>query len=192
MENRTEFIRPIQSPPSDETSQSYFINDLYSTLLRLFEDEVEKNREMAIHTFSAFVTKYPAVRPKVASQALSVLEKRIGVAPFAEPAEELRLLLVDLLRELLSEECRDVVEDMFEKVVVILVKASSDQFHDVKIACAKAVLKLCKLLPSRVHMALERLVVSQVLNLGHQRSAVRKAALQVGWEIQVVPVIMPT
>lgn len=106
------------------------------------------------------------------------IESRLGTTPFPEPAEELRLLLIQLLCQLLCPPCASLAADQFQSIVNVIVKASSDNFHDVKVACAEAVECLSATTPDQVHLSLSALATSQCLNLNHQRSAVRKAALK--------------
>lgn len=113
---------------------AFFLSDLLPALLRVVSDPVEKNREMSLTLITDVLAKNQEIMPTAASLALPVLSERVGVLPFPEPAEEVRLLAVKLIKVILSaRNCVDVINDGFETVSDALVKAATDTFHDVKV-----------------------------------------------------------
>lgn len=109
---------------------------------------------------------------------IPTIAQRLGTHPFPEVAEELRVLLLQLLRVFIetpssAKHLRRHVSD----VVQVLVKASGDKFQETKKQAASCCIALCKSAPDVVHLQLEQLVNSQVGNLTHHHKAVRKEAL---------------
>jgi hypothetical protein len=114
---------------------AYLMADVLPPVLRTVADPVEKNRELAV----LFLVDSMCVRcsdglPLLARRCIPVIAARVGTLPFAEPAEEIRKKLVELLAVFLkSPVCADVVREEFSAVVEVLVKAASDAFPDVKV-----------------------------------------------------------
>ena len=119
---------------------SYFASDCLAPLLKVVADPVEKNRELAVALIADVFSANAALHVPVAAATLPVLSARLGTVPFPEPAEEVRLQLVKLLRSILnSPHCPGVVGDAFDSVSETLLKAATDSYHDVKVRFARAV-----------------------------------------------------
>lgn len=82
-----------------------FSKHLKKALLQLITDPVEKCREMSLSMLLAFVTPPSPSKPPVLGPAevgalttelVPVVKSRVGVAPFAEPTEEIRLQLLQV------------------------------------------------------------------------------------------------
>ena len=187
---------------------AFFKSELQHRLIPLLSDEIEKCRELALTLLKHFalyvlrdssattVSKedgedksHPEAvtsddkEPPLASlffALVPIAESRIGSTPFAEPTEEIRLLIVDLIGSLLEKTSvvsSPKLEGIGSTLLQILSRACQDPFPDVKKSCAKAIMLLCRVAPSQLHTCLEKSAVDLIGNLGHQHSRVRSITL---------------
>lgn len=165
--------------------QHFFSTHLKAPLLQIFSDQVEKCRELAIGIVSSYIEDLESVEatddlfPKISE----ILTQRIGVTPFAESAEEVRLLLLELLETLLDRGSTKIIQDSMDKVATVLCKALSDQFPDSKRACNTIIRKASVKCPQRIKRHTPSIVRPLVANLQHQHAKVRSTTLQVRVEL---------
>lgn len=150
-------------------------------------DPVEKCREKAIVILLGFAEgKALELSDTTLRELVALVSSRIGKLPYAEPTEEIRLLLLQLLKVFLVQlsqlqddalvSLRDVMPDLANA----LGKAALDPFPDVKKMAADCCITVSKRWRSDVALQLGTIVKPTITNLGHQHSRVRVCALQVG------------
>lgn len=157
----------------------------------ILADPIEKCREYALKLLVSYTAQLKKPSGKAASQLgdtavrqlLVSLMARIETTPFPESAEELRLLVVELLTSLClhfepalsSEGCRDVRERM----VLTMSRAVCDAFPAVKRSAAELLTLLAGLpmfLPA-VKSHTTTILKSLATNVNHQHSKTRLSTL---------------
>jgi dynein assembly factor 5 len=162
-----------------ETLATYFSENLQAPLLTLLADPVEKNRELACELISRFAKSVlPDVTPLV-REAVPILKSRLGEKMIVEPAEEIRLVMFQLLNLLLSKEhCWAALPDLMEDISAIVSKLSTDPFPDIKRECCTCIGTITKAAPAAVRLHTHEMAKALVENLGHQHSKVRSTVVQ--------------
>mgnify|MGYP005990183045 CR=1 FL=1 len=154
---------------------------LSPVLLKVFADGVERIREDAIALYSSTMDTASVAShcPTLLQAAIPVFASRIGVNPFNEDSEEIRLLLVQLmLRFLTQPSCCDVIASNMDSIVTTLSRVAGDAFPAVKIEAAKAVQALCTIVPQHIRGSSSALAKCMLGNTGHQRGNVRTASVK--------------
>ena len=176
----------------------FFDRELRERLLSLLSDASEKCRELSCQLLAFFLGKLlpslcaPEAEAACAARLLrsvaEVASTRIGALPFEEPAEEVRLQLVELLRALV-EKCAarpdaqiavDALSDVCESVCGTCAKALADNFPEVKRATAELILLVSgpDASPRAVRLRQAPLIKGLVGNLSHQHSRTRAITLK--------------
>lgn len=148
-------------------------------------DSVEKCREKSILILLFFAERKSLEHSATMLKALvNLLSTRLGKLPYAEPTEEIRLLLLQLLHIYLAQlatvgsnerlSLRDEIVDLAN----VLGKTAIDPFPDVKKLTADTAIVLSTAWRIEVGMQLGMIVKPMVTNLCHQHSRVRVSALQ--------------
>ena len=147
-------------------------------LVRRLHDQVERCRADAIELFRG-------VLPRLASAAslletvLPEIKERIGSKTVEEPSEEVRLLLVQFVRELVeTESLREPLASYTDKVVEIVGKMLTDPYADIKRECCLCVDSLHRAVPELARHHAPSLARSVLENTGHQHSKVRAACVR--------------
>jgi dynein assembly factor 5 len=186
------FVKEFQSPPTTKNQQrdvhaSFFIQSLQAPLLTCLSDEVEKCRELSGTLLTHFVNHVLTdaadsdAMLTLFSLLLPILQNRIGSVPFAEPTEEIRFMLIELLGTMLAHPTVSDSPKLIEQgpdVLAVYARALQDSFPDVKKASAIGVSLLSKVAPSNLHSNMEKCIIALIENLGHQHSRVRCLTLQ--------------
>lgn len=91
-----EFNKVIDSSSvSDELIEFYYREKLVRRLIMTLEDQIEKNRELAIEIMSKAVERVGL--KEEAQILLPAISNRMNKIPFNEPSEEVRVALIELL-----------------------------------------------------------------------------------------------
>ncbi|QDZ21938.1 hypothetical protein HOP50_06g44790 [Chloropicon primus] len=162
-----------------EGGESLFPSLLTDALLvpmtRLLNDQAEKCREAAL----LFAKAAAEVLPNTSllfQRTVPAVKARVGSDQVAEPSEELRLWMIQLLRGEMSKKCdKSHVQAYISEIVAVVVKGLDDPFHEVK----KETCRLVEELPGIVaNDALllehaESIVKGIVRNMAHPHNKVR-------------------
>ena len=95
-----------------------------------------------------------------------------------EPGEEVRLLIVQLLKKLLND-YREVFRSAMGSASDVLAKVLLDKYPEVKREAAELVQQFCNSLPEHIGLNAKQIVKSLALNAKHQHSKVRKVTVEV-------------
>ncbi|DBA01279.1 TPA: hypothetical protein N0F65_001784 [Lagenidium giganteum] len=163
-----------------------FDNNVKAALLACASsDSVEKCREKALSLLLFFVERHAIPHsPTMLSDLVKLLNGRLGKLPFAEPTEEIRLLLLQLIHIYLKQQAalpadqRGSLRDVIPDLANVLGKTAVDQFPDAKKVTADCIIIISKGWKSDVALQLGTIIKPMVTNLGHQHSRVRVCALQ--------------
>ncbi|XP_072415938.1 dynein axonemal assembly factor 5-like [Chiloscyllium punctatum] len=156
--------------------QQRLLTSLLQPLLRSLSDPAERCRELTALTLSDFIRAVP--RPQEAlPQLIPALVQRLGQQEITEPAEELRLILLELL-VLTVEVCGRQLAPYLEDMVRILQRTIVDPFPEVKKKSCECAAKYAKCTPETFHMQSESLIKPLMQTISHQHSKVRVAVIQ--------------
>jgi len=169
-------------PPEGATPKvlaAFFSQCLQQPLLNLLSDSVEKCRELSCEMLTVFARSVLEDVPSLLKDSVPVLKSRLGVVPFVEPAEEMRLVLLQFLSTMLKREsCWSVVPDLMEDICAIVGCSLTDAFPDVKKECTSCVTYLTKSAPADVRSHAPVLAKALIGNVAHQHSKVRQYTIQ--------------
>ncbi|XP_005997023.1 dynein axonemal assembly factor 5 [Latimeria chalumnae] len=166
----------VEKALSSAVLQEIFCGLLLKPLLRCLLDPGEKCRELAVQLLRQFVSSVP--QPEEAlPYLLPALSQRLGGLEIAEPAEELRLALVELL-VLAVEVCGRHLAPYLEEMVKVLLRTIVDPFSDVKRESCRCAADYAKCIPEHFHMQSESLIKPLMKSISHQHSKVRVAVIQ--------------
>jgi dynein assembly factor 5 len=159
--------------------KEYFLCHLLPNLLLLYQDSVEKCRELSYKlTFKALDT-IPSLLE--GNDALMVILKglcnRINDVPFLEPAEELRLQIIDIIYLMIDKHVTGNGEAFVDILIATLSKSLLDNFPSVKRRGAELVIMLCKLYPKSLQMSFKSILKPLILNSNHQHSKTRSLTI---------------
>ncbi|XP_078415012.1 dynein axonemal assembly factor 5 isoform X2 [Cetorhinus maximus] len=156
--------------------QQRLLASLLRPLLSSLSDPAERCRELAAHTLADFMRAVP--RPYEAlPQLIPTAVQRLGQQEMTEPAEELRLALLQLL-VLTVEVCGRKLASYLEDMVRILQRTIVDPFPEVKKKSCECAAKYAKCTYETFHMQSETLIKPLMQTISHQHSKVRVAVIQ--------------
>jgi hypothetical protein len=167
--------KSLQEEKDNKIVEFFYRERLAKRLVITLEDQIEKNREMAIDIIQRMTER---VGLKEESQILlPAIAARMNNTPFPEQSEETRILLLDLLSVCLQSDKYQFLPKLGE-VCSMLSKAATDANPEMKQKAAKFGAEICRELKDKVGGYMRNTVVSLIKNLHHQHSKVRKATLQ--------------
>ena len=147
-------------------------------LARCLVDPVEKCRELAAQTVSEVVKVLGDATP-LFDICMRAITQRLGQKQVEEPAEEIRLRLVALVRTFVQSGGLDpeVLASNLDAVCTVLKKMAADAFPDVKKECASCATAIVEAQPERIKHHAPSLAKALLPNTGHQHSRVRAATV---------------
>lgn len=144
---------------------------LLKPLLKCLSDPMERCRETAITTITEFIRCVPKPEESL-PYLMPCLAQRLGEKEILEPAEELRLLAVELLT-LTLEVCGRHLAPYLNEMMNILQKTIVDPFPDVKKESCKCTVNFAKCVPG----SWKRFVVDEVRYHGFEFCTVLLSSL---------------
>ncbi|XP_022193296.2 dynein assembly factor 5, axonemal isoform X2 [Nilaparvata lugens] len=145
-------------------------------LLRSLHDESEAVRECVVLLLTDILQKMKCVE-SVLGNLFPELRVRLGGSEIKEQSEEVRLLMVTLLRVVIAKYDKDVAPYLND-YVDILKKTIIDPYPDVKKASCECAAELGKAIPMEFHYQSESLIKPMLQALGHQHSRIRVAVIK--------------
>lgn len=166
-----------KAPP--EFVRRLFLEDLHKPVFRMFADQNEKCRELAISMTSRLVDLVAVSElENLLPLLLAGLLGRFRMVPFPEQSEELRLEGLRLLSHLFGA-CKERLNPFASDIIDGLAKALNDTCPDAKKECCEITNKVSAYFDGeRVSRAAGPLVSALVGNLRHQQWKVRKATVE--------------
>jgi hypothetical protein len=167
----------------------FWSKELQALVLSALSDERESVRLAAVHVVRKVirgVSSDTVSTSELASLLKALLEQlleRVGVHPFAEESEEVRLGLVEALGEAFvafssKEGMEEVAAECLEGAGRVLARMTADPNPSAKLAACETLDGLCRLCPGYVHRVLMSLVKPLLVHMQHQRAEVRTRALE--------------
>uniref|UniRef100_A0A8C1VW80 Dynein axonemal assembly factor 5 n=1 Tax=Cyprinus carpio TaxID=7962 RepID=A0A8C1VW80_CYPCA len=149
---------------------------LLKALLKCLSDPAETCRDTAIQILTGFIRAVP--RPEDSLPYLMpALAQRLGGKEILEPAEELRLALMETL-SLVLEVCGRQLAPYLEDMIKILQRTITDPFPEVKKESCKCVISVAQSIPDHFHLQAESLLKPLLQTISHQHSQVRVSVTQ--------------
>ncbi|XP_052375470.1 dynein axonemal assembly factor 5 [Oncorhynchus keta] len=149
---------------------------LLKSLLKCLSDPMERCRETAIHMLGDFIRCVPQPEDSL-PYLMPALTQRLGGKEILEPAEELRLSMVEVLT-LTVEVCGRHLAPYLDDMMKILQRTIVDPFPDVKRESCKCTVHFAKSVPEHFHMQAESLVKPLMQTVSHQHSRVRVSSIE--------------
>ncbi|XP_059416461.1 dynein axonemal assembly factor 5-like [Carassius carassius] len=149
---------------------------LLKALLKCLSDPAETCRDTAIQILTSFIRAVP--RPEDSLPYLMPsLVQRLGGQEILEPAEELRLALMEML-SLLLEVCGRQLAPYLDDMIKILQRTITDPFPEVKKESCKCAISAAQSIPNHFHLQAESLLKPLLQTISHQHSQVRVCVTQ--------------
>ncbi|CAM4339129.1 unnamed protein product [Leuciscus chuanchicus] len=149
---------------------------LLKTLLKCLSDPAETCRDSTIQIITGFIRSVPKPEDSL-PYLMPALAQRLGGKEILEPAEELRLALVEML-SLLVEVCGRQLAPYLDDMIKILQRTITDPFPEVKKESCKCIISFAQCVPDHFHLQAESLLKPLLQTISHQHSQVRVCATQ--------------
>ncbi|XP_040918833.1 dynein assembly factor 5, axonemal-like [Toxotes jaculatrix] len=177
---RKRALEQIKKETVDKGLSSSVLQEVFSVLLkpllRCLSDPMERCRETAIAVITEFIRCVPKPEESL-PYLMPCLAQRLGEKEILEPAEELRLLAVEML-SLTMEVCGKHLAPYLNEMINILQRTIVDPFPDVKRESCSCTVKFSKCVPEHFHMQAESLVKPLMQTIAHQHSRVRVSVIE--------------
>lgn len=144
-------------------------------LLKIIADPIEKHREIAIDIFIKLINRIKFDKLLI-SILLTAIFQRLNKIPFAEPSEELRINLINLLQSILDKYTEEFKPQLYELAKMISVLLT-DQCPELKVKLSQFIINLTKKLKKDIGIYSKKILSSLSLNLKHQQNKIRKITL---------------
>lgn len=168
--------------PEDNSFALFYDEHLKEPLHRLLADAVEKCREFAVEILELFAGSILKDTSSMLSDACEAMLPRLGVRPFVETAEEIRLQCLAYLNRLVNAETTSLaaLQEAGEHILQIAGNSLYDPFSKVKKTSADIlVCILTRNQKASAPIVIPDLAMKNLLaNLGHNRREVRAASLR--------------
>ena len=146
-------------------------DEILKSLLKIFADPVEKNRELVIALIGKCLDIVP--QPHLFLPFLvPTLAQRLGQQEMVESSEEVRLVLVEMLSKIIDLSGKKIAAYL-DDLINVLQKTIVDPYPEVKKESCKCASALAKSIPEHFHMQSETLIKPLLLIISHQHSKVR-------------------
>lgn len=152
--------------------------EVYAYVLKSFSDPSELCRDASATIVSNFIEKLP-LNDYYLTYILPVIVRRIGCPEIIEESEEIRLVLIGLVRKVLDKyKVTHLLSPFINDFTSILTKTSTDPYPKVKLEACECIIQLSKILQRDFHFQSESYVKPVLSNFAHQHFRVRVAAVK--------------
>ncbi|KAL4709945.1 hypothetical protein ACJJTC_003908 [Scirpophaga incertulas] len=152
--------------------------EIYAYILKSFSDVSEACREISAHIVSDFIEHLP-LNDYYLTYILPVLVRRIGCPEIIEESEEIRLILIQLLHQIIEKyKVSHFLSPFMNEFTSILTKTSTDPFPKVKLEACECIIFITQVLKRDFHFQSENFVKPVLSNFSHQHFRVRAAAVK--------------
>lgn len=152
--------------------------EVYAYVLKSFSDPSEACRDASATIVSNFIDKLP-LNDYYLTYILPVIVRRIGCPEIVEDSEEIRLVLICLVRKILEKyKVPHLLTPFINDFTSILTKTSTDPYPKVKLEACECIIELSKLISRDFHFQSLSYVKPVLSNFAHQHYRVRVAAIR--------------
>ncbi|KOB75170.1 HEAT repeat-containing protein [Operophtera brumata] len=142
--------------------------EVYAYVLKSFSDPSELCRDASATIVSNFIEKLP-LNDYYLTYILPVIVRRIGCPEIIEESEEIRLVLIGLVRKVLDKyKVTHLLSPFINDFTSILTKTSTDPYPKVKLEACECIIQLTKILQRDFHFQSESYVKPVLSNFAHQ------------------------
>ncbi|XP_065109082.1 dynein axonemal assembly factor 5 [Paramisgurnus dabryanus] len=177
---RRRALDAIKRESVDQTLSSAVLQEVFECLLKSLlkglSDPTEACREKTIQIITAFIRSVPKPEDTL-PYLMPALAQRLGGKEILEPAEELRLALMEMLA-LVVDVCGRHLAPYLDDVMKVLQRTITDPFPEVKKESCKCTISFAKCVPDHFHLQAESLLKPLLQTVSHQHSQVRVSATQ--------------
>jgi dynein assembly factor 5, axonemal len=163
---------------NDDTHCTRSMSHIVESVLKIFADPAEKNRDLALTYVSMYIAQYGTDKTsfdQCLTAIMPVLVQRLGAIDIVEPSEEIRLKSVTLLVDL----CRgDRLALFLNEWINILKHTIVDPYPDVRKLSCELASKLAQHCQDKFHMMSESLIKPLIETMKHQHARVRVEAVR--------------
>lgn len=161
---------------SDNCTFEHFSNiSVLGLIVETFADEAETCRQRAVNLAILYVNSCQIHNEDVLLQLLSTVHRRVVTAEERESCEEIRLLYVDLLKNVILKQ-KLSISPYLKEIVECLVYFTSDQCPEVKKKSCECISELAKAVPEfRLHS--DNITNAMIKILKHKHYKVRVAVI---------------
>ncbi|XP_047529870.1 dynein axonemal assembly factor 5 [Vanessa atalanta] len=168
----------FENPLNEDCDLIVVFSEIYAYVLKCFSDVSESCREKAILIMSNFIEKLP-LNDYYLTYILPVIVRRIGAAETIEDAEEIRLVLIELVHKILEKyKGTCLLGPFINDFTSILTKTCTDAFPKVKLEASECIIMLTKIIQRDFHFQSESYVKPLLSNFAHQHFRVRVGAIK--------------
>ncbi|XP_063618443.1 dynein axonemal assembly factor 5 [Cydia splendana] len=168
----------FETPEHKDCDLTVVFPEVYAYVLKSFADSSEACRETAAAIISNFIGRLP-LNDYYLTYILPVLVRRIGCPEIVEESEEIRLILVELVHQILIKyNVSHLLSPFINDFTSILTKTSTDPFPKVKLEACECIILLSRTLARDFHFQSESYVKPVLSNFAHQHYKVRVASIK--------------
>ncbi|XP_062387628.1 dynein axonemal assembly factor 5-like [Sardina pilchardus] len=177
---RKRALETIKKETIDKGLSSVVLQEIFASLLKsllkCLSDPMERCREIAIHMIGDFIRCVPQPEDSL-PYLMPALSQRLGGKEIVEPAEELRLSMLEVI-SLTVEVCGSRLAPYLDDMVKILQRTIVDPFPDARRESCKCTINFAKTVSEHFHMQAENLIKPLMQTITHQHSRVRVAVIE--------------
>lgn len=168
----------FENPTNKDCDLTAVFPEVYAYVLKSFSDASEACRETSAMIISNFIDKLP-LNDYYLTYILPVIVRRIGCPEIIEESEEIRLVLIKLVRKILEKyKVSQLLSPFINDFTSILTKTVTDPFHLVKLEACECIIMVTRVLQRDFHFQSESYVKPILSNFGHRHFRVRVAAIK--------------
>ncbi|XP_061713504.1 dynein axonemal assembly factor 5 [Cydia pomonella] len=168
----------FENPEHKDCDLTVVFPEVYAYVLKSLTDSSEACRETAVAIISNFISRLP-LNDYYLTYILPVLVRRIGCPEIVEESEEIRLILVELVHQIMVKyNVTHLLSPFINDFTSILTKTSTDPFPKVKLEACECIILLSRTLARDFHFQSESYVKPVLSNFAHQHYKVRVAAIR--------------
>ncbi|KAK7175263.1 hypothetical protein R3I93_002230 [Phoxinus phoxinus] len=149
---------------------------LLKALLKSLSDPAETCRDSTIQIITGFIRSVPKPEDSL-PYLMPALAQRLGGKEILEPAEELRLAMMEML-SLVVEVCGRQLAPYLDDMINILQRTITDPFPEVRKESCRCTISFAQCVPDHFHLQAESLLKPLLQTISHQHSQVRVSATQ--------------
>lgn len=168
----------FENPANKDCDLTIVFPEVYAYVLKSFSDTSEGCRDIAALIISNFIEKLP-LNDYYLTYILPVIVRRIGCPEIVEESEEIRLVLIQLVRKILEKyKVSYLLSPFINDLTNILTKTVADPYPSVKLEACECIIMITKSLQRDFHFQSESYVKPILSNFAHQHFKVRVASIK--------------
>ena len=165
-----------RNPPLNPSVLKSLFSEVLKPLLKEFSDPMERCREISVQTVKKFLDVVPSPEDSL-PYIVPVIVQRLGQPEIIEPSEEIRLLVVEFLKQIIESSGKKIAVYL-DDIIKILQRTIVDPYPEVKKLSCHCASSVAKAIPEYFHAQSESLIKPLLLSISHQHAKVRTIVIQ--------------